>query len=215
MLLWKNQLVGEARAGIEPANRSFADSCLTTWLPRQRTRKLFPHQDFLKQMSTESAGVSQSEDPHGGRRGRRANAMDTRGRAHLWWDFVFTSLRAIGTVAKNFYATVGIFLSAGALIAIAGTYVFTRFAGHVRSGSTQAFDESVLRWIAQHRSPALEPIMMEITFLGTGTVVMAIVAVSGLFLWLSNHKYSAALLLICTLGGILLNNLLKVGYSRP
>jgi undecaprenyl-diphosphatase len=166
-------------------------------------------------MTTESPGAARTDEAHGGRRGRRRDAMDTRGRAHLWWDLVFKSLRGIGTVAKNFYATVGIFLSAGALVAIAGTYAFTRFAGHVSSGSTQSFDESVLRWIGEHRSPMLEPIMMEITFLGTGTVVMAIVAVSGLFLWLSNHKYSAALLLICTLGGILLNNLLKVGYSRP
>lgn len=205
----------EARAGIEPANRSFADSCLTTWLPRQRTRKLFLHQDFLKQMSADSADEARAGNTHGGRRGRRRDAMDTRGRGQLWWDLVFTSLRAIASVVKNFYAQVGIFLSAGALVALAGTYAFTRFASHVSSGRTQAFDESVLRWIAGHRSPALEPIMMEITFLGTGTVVMAIVVVSGLFLWLSNHKYSAALLVVCTLGGIVLNNLLKLGYSRP
>ena len=141
--------------------------------------------------------------------------MDTRGRAHLLWDLVFTAIRGISVVAGNFYATFGIFLLAGASVAIAGTYAFARYAGHVRSGSTQAFDDAVLRWIADHRSPGLEPIMLEITFLGTGTVVTAIVAVAALFLWLTRHKFSAALLLIATVGGIALNNLLKVGFARP
>ena len=141
--------------------------------------------------------------------------MDTRGRSHLLWDMVFGAIRGIGKVAHNFYATFGIFLLAGASIAIAGTYSFAKFAGHVSSGRTQAFDDAVLRWIGQHRPESLEPVMLEITFLGTGTVVMMIVAVSALFLWLSRHRYSAVLLVIATFGGILLNNLLKVGFDRP
>ena len=169
-----------------------------------------------------SAGASRAtdepdipDDAHGGRRGRRKYAMDTRGRAHLLWDLVFGSIRGIGKVAHNFYATFGIFLFAGASVAIAGTYAFAKYAGRVSSGSTQAFDDAVLRWLGAHQSPSLEPIMLEITFLGTGTVVMMIVAVSALFLWLSRHRYSATLLLIATFGGILLNNLLKAGFGRP
>jgi undecaprenyl-diphosphatase len=155
------------------------------------------------------------DDAHGGRRGRRRNAMDTRGRGQLLWDVVFAAIRGIARVAHNFYAAFGIFLLAGASVAIAGTYAFAKFAGHVSSGRTQAFDDAVLRWIGEHRPVSLEPVMLEITFLGTGTVVMMIVAVSALFLWLSRHRYSAALLLIATLGGILLNNLLKHGFGRP
>ena len=158
---------------------------------------------------------SESDDAHGGRRGRRRDAMDTRGRSQLLWDAVFKSLRAIGKVAQNFYATIGIFLLAGASVAIAGTYAFAKYAGHVTSGSTQAFDDAVLRWIGAHKPASLEPVILEITFLGTGTVVMMIVAVAALFLWLSRHRYSAALLTIATLGGILLNNLLKAGFGRP
>ena len=145
---------------------------------------------------------------------RRGN-VDTRGRARLFWDVIFTVVRGIARIAKNFYATFGIILCAGAGVAIAGTYLFAEFAGHVSSGKTQAFDDAVLRWVADHRTPTLEPVMLEITFLGTGTVVIALVAVSGMFLWLSNHRYSALLLLISTVGGILLNNLLKVGFGRP
>jgi undecaprenyl-diphosphatase len=141
--------------------------------------------------------------------------MDTRGRGHLLWDLVFATVRSIGGVAHNFYTTFGIFILAGAAIALGGTYAFAKFAGHVTSGRTQAFDDAVLRWIGQYRSPALEPIMLEITFLGTGTVVIAVVAVSAMFLWLTRHQYSAALLLICAIGGVLLNHLLKVGFDRP
>ena len=151
------------------------------------------------------------EDREADRRG----LPDTRGRTHLFWDFVFTAIRGIGVIAQNFYATFGIFLLAGALVAVGGTYMFAKFAGHVRSGSTQAFDDTVLRWIAQYRTPVLDSVMLEVTFLGTGTVVLAIVAVSGMFLWLTKHKYSALLLFIATGGGILLNNLLKLGFGRP
>src|SRR5205823_12072682 len=125
---------------------------------------------------------------------------DTRGRTHLFWDFVFTTIRAIGGVAKNFYATFGIFLVAGAAVALSGTYAFAKFAGHVRSGSTQAFDTAVLQWIAAHRTPIHDQVMLETTFLGTGSVVIMIVAISGMFLWLTKHKYSALLLLVSTFG---------------
>jgi undecaprenyl-diphosphatase len=57
--------------------------------------------------------------------------------------------------------------------------------------------------------------MLEITALGTGTVVMMIVGVAGLFLWLTQHRYSAMLLLASTAGGIVLNGLLKVRFDRP
>jgi undecaprenyl-diphosphatase len=142
-------------------------------------------------------------------------APDTRGHAQLYWNFVFTVIRAIGGVAKNFYATFGIFLLAGAMIALLGTYTFAELAGHVRSGATQAFDDKVLHWMATHRSPTLNSVMLEITFLGTATVVMMVVGVSAMFLWLTKHRYSALLLLISTTGGILLNGLLKVGFLRP
>ncbi len=165
-------------------------------------------------MTANASDSPRDDSTHGGRR-ESAGPVDTRGRARLFWDVVFGAIRGIGVIAKNFYAAVGIFLAAGALIALAGTYAFAKFASHVRSGSTQAFDDAVLQWIADHRSPKFEPVMLEITFLGTGTVVMMIVGVSALFLWLSQHRYSAMLLLVATAGGILINNLLKAGFGRP
>ena len=76
----------------------------------------------------------------------RRGTVDTRGRMRLFWDVVFAIVRGIARLAKNFYATFGIILSAGAFVALGGTYLFAEFAGHVSSGKTQAFDDSVLRW---------------------------------------------------------------------
>jgi undecaprenyl-diphosphatase len=153
--------------------------------------------------------------PDGATQSRERRSPDARGRTHLFWDYLFTAIRGIGSVAQNFYATFGIFLLAGATVALIGTYAFAKFASHVRSGATLAFDDAVLRWIGHHRAPMLDHVMLETTFLGTGTVVMMVVAVSAMFLWLTKHKYSALLLLIATAGGLLLNNLLKLGYGRP
>ena len=149
------------------------------------------------------------------RKNQRPGSPDTRGKMRLFWDLIFGLIRLIAKLARNFYATFGIILVAGAALALGGTYVFAEFAGHVTSGGTQQFDDSVLRWIREHRAEGLEKVMLEITFLGTGSVVVTMVGVAAMFLWLTRHKYSAMLLLIATIGGILLNNLLKVGFGRP
>jgi undecaprenyl-diphosphatase len=140
---------------------------------------------------------------------------DTRGRLRRLWDVIFDLLRFIARHAHNVYATFGIFVLIGAAIALAGTWAFAMLAGHVSSGGTQAFDDAVLKWLGAHRVPTLDAIMLEITSLGTTSVVTMVVGVAALFLWLNKHKHSAILLLVATFGGILLNNLLKAGFSRP
>ena len=139
----------------------------------------------------------------------------TRGRLHVFWDLLFGALRLIGRHAKGFYATIGIFLAAGALVAIAGTWAFVEVAGEVRKGSTQSFDDFVMQRVAANQHPMVEHAMLEITFLGTGLVVMTIVVISSLFLFLTRHRYSAALLVFATAGGLILNNLLKASFDRP
>lgn len=138
-----------------------------------------------------------------------------RGRSRPFWDVVFRILRLIAKHAKNAYAIFGIFLLSGAAIAVLGTWAFSEVAETVRAGSTQPFDEAVMRWIAQHQTPKLQAVMLEITALGTGTVVTMLVLVAGMFLWLNRHKHSAILLVAATLGGIVLDSLLKIGFNRP
>lgn len=117
--------------------------------------------------------------------------------------------------AHNFVGNLGIFLVAGLLIGVAGTVAFFKLASEVREGETQSIDESVIRWMGEHHSPTLDAIVVEITALGTGTVVLMIVVVAGLFLVLTQHKGSAILLIVATAGGLVLNGVLKLGFDRP
>jgi undecaprenyl-diphosphatase len=150
---------------------------------------------------------------------RRPSAGDRRtgprGRFHVLWDLVFRGLRALGMRAGSFYATVGVFLVIGVSIAIAGTLAFAKLGEWVREGGTQQYDVAALQWMQTHHSPTLTKIMTELTFLGTGTVVLTIVGVVAMFLWHTEHKHSARLLLASVAGGILLNNALKLWFARP
>jgi undecaprenyl-diphosphatase len=149
------------------------------------------------------------------RNGGNERRTKFRGHLSLFWDALFKTLRFIARHVKNVYAVVGIFIALGTLVALGTTWVFMTLAGGVREGRTQAFDVAVLRYIETHHSPLLDKAMIEITFLGTGLIVMTIVLVSGMFLWLTKHKHSALLLIVATAGAILLNGLLKAGFDRP
>lgn len=155
-----------------------------------------------------------SHPPHE-RRQRGDTANLTRGHLRRLWDILFDVVRFIAGRAHNVYATFGIFILMGAAIAIAGTWAFATLAGHVTSGSTQSFDDAVLRWLGAHRVRTLDAVMLDITSLGTSSVVAMVVGVAALFLWLNQHKHSAILLFVATLGGVILNNLLKLGFERP
>jgi undecaprenyl-diphosphatase len=128
---------------------------------------------------------------------------------------MFRALRLIGRHVRNAYAMFGIFLLSGAAVAIFLTWVFSEVAEKVRAGSTQPIDDAVLRWMAAHQSPGIQSAMLEITSLGTSAVVTMIVLIAGLFLWLNHHKHSAILLIAATLGGMVLDGLLKIGFNRP
>lgn len=138
-----------------------------------------------------------------------------RGHLGLFWNLLYRALRKVGAHAENFYTVVGIFLLIGAAVAVAGTLAFAELGEHIKKGSTQQFDVAVLQWIGARHTPFLTSLMTEITPLGTGAVVLVMIGVTTAFLWHTEHKHSARLLLASTAGSILLNNVLKLWFNRP
>ena len=138
----------------------------------------------------------------------------SRGHLAFFWNLIFGALRRMGGHAEKFYLTVGIFLLAGIVVAVAGTLAFAELGEWVKKGYTQRFDVAALQWLAGHHTPLLTTIMTEVTPLGTGIVVMTIVGVTTAFLWHTEHKISAQLLLAATAGNIVLNNVLKLYFDR-
>lgn len=146
---------------------------------------------------------------------RRKDSLEPGKDVRLPSDPVVNALDALFDRAGSLYGALGIFLIAGVIIAGIGTWVFTELAEYVMAGGTQAFDDTVLRWVSTRHTPGLNEAMLEITALGTTTVVMMIVGVAALFLTLTRHKYSALLLLVATAGGSLLDLVLKLRFDRP
>jgi undecaprenyl-diphosphatase len=142
---------------------------------------------------------------------RRSGA---RGHLQFFWNLIFRALRRMGGHAEKFYVTVGIFLLAGIVIAVAGTLAFAELGKWVKKGYTQQFDVAALQWLGAHHTPWLTSVMTEVTPLGTGIVVLTIVGVTAAFLWHTEHKISAQLLLAATAGNIILNNVLKLSFDR-
>lgn len=138
-----------------------------------------------------------------------------RARSSVDLDMIAKALYRTVRWADTFIGAVGMFLVGGFAVSIVGTLVFAELAEHVTSGSTQGFDESALVWLAAHRSPLADSVMLELTALGTASVVLMVASVAAIFLALNRHKYSALLLGAATAGGLALNMVLKIGFHRP
>src|SRR5689334_3702817 len=141
--------------------------------------------------------------------------MAKQARPALQSEPVIGMLDSLFDRAGSLLGALGILLVAGVVVAGFCTWAFSEIAETVMAGGTQAFDEKVLRWIYAHHTHSLDAAMIEITALGTGTVLLMIVCVAALFLTLTKHKYSALLLLVATGGGLLLDMVLKLQFNRP
>ncbi|HEX8391903.1 MAG TPA: phosphatase PAP2 family protein [Longimicrobium sp.] len=151
---------------------------------------------------TESTLVERRTEP---RRGPGARARDG----------LFALLRWIGRHVQGFRAALGVFLALGLTVVLVGSIAFATLANRVMAGRTQQVDEAILRWMGEHGSESLNVAALEVTALGARLVVWMVVLVASAFLWVSRHRWSAALLWVSMLGSGLVNMALKSAFNRP
>jgi undecaprenyl-diphosphatase len=129
--------------------------------------------------------------------------------------WLFALFRLVGEHVRGFHAAVGALLVAGLAIIVACVGFFALLADEVMEGGTQHFDDAVLVWMNRHASPPLTGLALDVTALGAGTVVWLVLIVASVFLWVSCHRWSAALLWVSILGSGLINSVMKLFFNRP
>lgn len=128
---------------------------------------------------------------------------------------VRATLRWIDRHIRGFYAAIGVFLTLGFTVSLTALLIFGALALLVANGLTQQIDEAVLLWMYDHANPWLDSWAAKLTALGSTVVVVMVVLVATLFLWISRHRWSVALLWTAMLGSAVLSQSLKAMFDRP
>lgn len=113
-------------------------------------------------------------------------------------------------------------LIVAAILLVGVTATLLVLVGNVMEGDTQHFDERILKSLRRDDDPSrpigpawLKIIAEDITALGSATVLgLAVFAVVG-FLALQGMYKNAAFVLLASVGGWFLNDLLKAMFARP
>jgi len=108
-----------------------------------------------------------------------------------------------------------------AFFIVLAVYGFIELATEMREGEMRDFDEWFLRLLRRDIDPAipigpawLPPMMMDITALGGVTILALVTLIAAGYLVLM-HRYGAtALVIVASLGGGLLSEVLKRGFGR-
>ena len=109
-----------------------------------------------------------------------------------------------------------------ALVIVVAALLFFLVAGMVMDGDTQQLDERIVQWFRRADDPALprgpawlREAGIDITALGSFSVLLLLVLAVAGFLWLHQQKRLIALLFISAGGGFALNALMKSVFARP
>ena len=126
-------------------------------------------------------------------------------------------LHRLRVAVRSLYAAGGILLIAGLIAAVLALWALAGLTEEVLAGETLRMDVRALNWLAQYTTPRRDIRALEITSLGSGTVVLTIGVIVGSVLALFGHRAYALLIVLALGGGWTLSPLLKelFGRDRP
>jgi undecaprenyl-diphosphatase len=144
---------------------------------------------------------------------RRSNSRDrpldpVRNLLYHWLRWAAARFRSV-------YTVLGLFLSLGLIATLLAMGLFAAISRWMIAGQTQRLDLTVMRWIERFHTPTLDVAALEVTALGSATVVALVALVASALLWTSEHRYSVLLLWVAIVGAVVLNLMLKAGFDRP
>ena len=125
-----------------------------------------------------------------------------------------TLLRGIRQVVHSRYAAGGIVLVGALILSVLALWGLSELTEGVMEGETLRVDEAALRWLATFATDRRDVRALEITSLGSGTVVLAISVLSAGLLALLKRRYYAFLVVVAVTGGWILSPILKALFGR-
>jgi undecaprenyl-diphosphatase len=102
-----------------------------------------------------------------------------------------------------------------AALGTAGIGIFVKLTSELAEGELDTIDNSILAHVISLRTPSFNGVSVDLTALGSVTVLTLIVTLSVMLFALGRHWGSVSQLLIATLGGALGSTVLKRLMERP
>lgn len=122
----------------------------------------------------------------------------------LWLHYIYPQLAPL-------IATIGIVGLSACLLTI---FSLGKLFTEVLEREAFAFDTSILLGIHQFANPALDAVMLAITWLGDPSFVVIVVFASFFVLWWRRDRQKAKIFLIACLGALILNTGLKLCFTK-
>jgi undecaprenyl-diphosphatase len=120
--------------------------------------------------------------------------------------------RKVNPRLSTLIATIGI---GGLALCLLSLFIVAQLSEEVLEKETFTFDKSCLLWLHQWANPTLDKIMLTITKLGNPNMVIMIFFITLSVLLRKKYYQEAKTFFVACLGALILNNGLKLFFSKP